>query len=127
MLSGMDRRTILLSLCSLLGTAGPSALLGAAAVGRHTPYFHLLMLCGSISIIAAIVGIACLWLTAPKATFQVGGRVPSTTIKASGGGKVDIEDFISTADTFADVRDVQSLSARRGFHLPQKGKNADSK
>lgn len=43
----------------------------------------------------------------------------STTVKARGGGTVELEDFVSGADTFADVDELSSLSAKRGVHLPR--------
>jgi hypothetical protein len=45
----------------------------------------------------------------------------STTARARTGGMIDLENFVSTADTFADVEEGGKVSAKRSEHNPATG------
>ena len=76
--------------------------------------YPLLGLCAG----AALTG---LWLVIRpnKRSFQAQPDQSSTTIRARGRGRVELEDFYSGADTFADVEEDASAAAQRGVHNPR--------
>lgn len=113
----MDRQTAIGTLCSVVAAGGVAAMIGATALSEHSAYFDTLMYGGAAAIALGLGGL--IWLVVvPRRPPSPTPRPISTTVKVRGKGKIDLEDFVSKADTFADVDDFESISVRRGLHDP---------
>jgi hypothetical protein len=116
----MDRRTVTGTVAGTLFASGSAAMIGVTALPPHSPYLLVMIAFGAGAMIVGALGFLWLTLRPPALRTSVPDeKQQSTTVKARGGGSVELEDFVSTADTFADVDELSSLLAKRGVHSPR--------
>lgn len=77
----------------------------------------LLIVCAATALIGLALSLSP-ETKVPPASLPVVQSPRSTTIIARGKGKVQLDDFYSTADTFANVEGEASVVAQRGLHDP---------
>jgi hypothetical protein len=119
----MDRRTIEGTFYGILAAAGFSAVIGAFALPTASLYFNVLIYAGVAGLAVGAAGLFWLWWTAPRklsATSPDPQKEQSTSVRASGSAKIDLEDFDSSADNLLDAKESSTIFARRVRHKPTK-------
>ncbi len=115
----MDRRSTARELFTVSLAGGAAAVIGALALPEGSVYFTALIVLGSIAAAVGLIGLlAMLVFPGKKPPPQLPAKPPSTSLKVRGKGKLDLEDFVSTADIFADADNFENITVRRGVHAP---------
>jgi len=113
----MENRGILATLFSTVLAGGAAAVIGATALPTGSPYFDMLIIVGCAAMAVGFFGL--LWML-----FSPAGKPPehrSITAKASDEAIIELEDFVSSADTLADATGRGRISAKGGSHTPASG------